>query len=102
GGAFLAGGLGLNTPFGTIYSTNLTSDVDVGVGRWSADQFYEALHRGKSMSGHNLYPAMPYPYMTQTTRMDSDAIFAFLKTIPPAHVQARSNGLPFPLHITLL
>ncbi len=102
GGAFLAGGLGLNTPFGTIYSTNLTSDVDVGVGRWSADQFYEALHRGKSMSGHNLYPAMPYPYMTQTTRMDSDAIFAFLKTIPAAHVQARSNGLPFPFNIRLL
>ena len=102
GGAFLAGGLALNTPFGTIYSTNLTSDVDVGVGRWSADQFYDALHHGKSMSGQNLYPAMPYPYMTQTTRMDSDAIFAFLKTIPAAHVQARSNDLPFPFNVRLL
>ncbi len=96
GGGFLGGGFGLNTPFGTIYSTNLTSDVNAGVGSWSADQFYAALHDGTSGGGHPLYPAMPYPYTTRATRADSDAMLAFLKTVPAVNEHQPPNSLSFP------
>src|SRR5678816_1305166 len=61
-GAPFAGGFGLNTPFGTIYSTNLTSDPETGIGRMSPETFYAALHNGVSPKGPQLYPAMPYNY----------------------------------------
>ncbi len=60
----LAGGLGLNTPFGVIYSANITSDKETGIGDWTTDQFYQAMHDGKAIDGENLYPAFPYPWFT--------------------------------------
>ena len=65
GGPTLAGGFALATPFGVIYSTNLTADPETGVGRLSADQFYAALHRGVGPKGGQIYPAMPYNYLTR-------------------------------------
>jgi mono/diheme cytochrome c family protein len=98
GGAPLAGSFGLRTPFGVIYSTNLTSDAQTGIGRLSGDQFYNALHHGVGPRGGNIYPAMPYNYFTRVTRADSDAILAYLKTTPPVSARRPPNRLTFPLN----
>jgi mono/diheme cytochrome c family protein len=102
GGKWFAGGLGLQTPFGTIYSSNLTSDRDSGLGGWTAEQFYRAVHQGRSVGGKRLYPAMPYPHLTVLSRADTDAIFAFLKTVPPEKYVEPPNRLPFPFNIRLM
>lgn len=99
GSAPLAGGLALNTPFGTIYSTNITPDKDTGIGGWTKEQFRRALKQGKDDEGHNLYPAMPYTYYAHATDADVDAIYDYLQTVKPAHAEDRANGLPFPLNI---
>lgn len=84
GGAPFAGGRSIDTPFGTVYSTNLTPDAANGIGKWSADDFWRALHEGKSRDGRLLSPAFPYPNYTQVSREDSDAIYAYLRTLPAA------------------
>jgi mono/diheme cytochrome c family protein len=99
GGEPLAGGFGLHTPFGVIYSSNITSDRDTGVGSWSSEQFYQAMHDGKGASGENLYPAFPYPWFHLASRDDDDAILAFLKTTPAVHYTPPQNGLHFPMSI---
>jgi mono/diheme cytochrome c family protein len=99
GGEPLAGGLDMHTPFGVIYTSNITSDRDTGIGNWTNDQFYQAMHDGKAEDGSNLYPAFPYPWFHLTTREDDDAIFAFLKTTPPVHYTPPENGLHFPMNI---
>jgi mono/diheme cytochrome c family protein len=91
-----AGGLPMVTPFGTLYSPNITPDPQWGIGNWSADDFYNMLHTGRSRNGTLLYPAMPFPAYTKVTRQDSDAIFAYLSSLPPAHVANRENELRFP------
>jgi mono/diheme cytochrome c family protein len=102
GGGLLGGGFGLNTPFGTIYSTNLTSDPNAGIGAWTAEQFYGALHDGTSPGGGAIYPAMPYPYTTRVTRLDSDAMLAFLKTVPAVNEHQPANSLSFPFSMRSL
>lgn len=102
GGVFLAGGRALNTPFGSIYSTNLTSDRETGVGDWTSDEFYVALHDGIQRRAGPMYPAMPYPYTTRATRADSDAILAFLKTVAPVNERRPPNALSFPFNIRSL
>jgi len=99
GGEPLAGGLGLKTPFGVIYSSNITSDRATGVGDWSDEQFYRAMHDGRSADGENLYPAFPYPWFHLASRDDDDAILAFLKTTPAARYTPPQNGLHFPMDI---
>lgn len=93
-----AGGVPLNTPFGTIYGTNITPDKEHGIGNWSADDFYRALHDGKSPQ-HQLYPAMPYTSYRMLTREDSDAIYAYLMNIKPVRVADQENGLRFPFNL---
>jgi mono/diheme cytochrome c family protein len=96
GGAAYAGGRGLETPFGTVVSSNLTPDDATGLGRWSAAHFWRAMHHGRSMDGRLLYPAFPYTDYTLVTREDSDALFAYLRSLPPV-VQARpAHALRFP------
>lgn len=95
-GQAFAGGLPMVTPFGTIYSPNITPDPDYGIGNWTADDFYRMLHTGRSRDGTLLYPVMPFPAYTKVTRADSDAIFAYLSSIPPLHVPNRENELRFP------
>ncbi|HEY8050200.1 MAG TPA: cytochrome c, partial [Ramlibacter sp.] len=70
GGAAYAGGRGIATPFGTVYAGNLTPDPETGLGRWSASDFWRALHDGRSREGRLLYPAFPYPDFTHVTRQD--------------------------------
>ncbi|WP_428419873.1 c-type cytochrome [Methylibium sp.] len=96
GGVAYAGGRGIETPFGTVFSSNLTPDDATGLGRWSAAHFWRAMHHGRSMDGRLLYPAFPYTDYTLVTREDSDALFAYLRSLPPV-VQARPpHVLRFP------
>ena len=96
GGAPYAGGVGMETPFGTVFAGNLTPHQEAGIGRWSAAHFWRALHNGRSMDGRLLYPAFPYPSFTRVTREDSDAIYAYLRTVPPAPTPNTAHKLRFP------
>lgn len=78
-----AGGRKLNTPFGQFVTPNITPDKETGIGSWSGEDFWQALHYGKSKDGRNLYPAFPYTEYTKVTRPDADAIFAYLRSLPP-------------------
>jgi mono/diheme cytochrome c family protein len=97
GGEPLAGGLGLKTPFGVIYTANITSDEETGIGSWTSEQFYKAMHDGIDDEGRNLYPAFPYPWFRLVSREDDDAILAFLKTTPAVAYTPPKNDLTFPL-----
>ncbi len=98
GGQPFAGGLGLNTPFGMIYTSNITPDRNTGIGAWTAEQFYHAMHDGKGAHGENLYPAFPYPWFRRVSREDDDAIFAYLMTVPPVSYAPPKTDLPFPFN----
>ncbi len=92
-----AGGLPLNTPFGTIYSTNITPDAETGIGSWSLEAFTRAMRAGVSRDGHLLYPAFPYPHFTRMSDDDIGALYAYLMARTPVHAPARANQLTFPL-----
>ena len=96
GGAPYAGGRLIETPFGRVYGSNLTPDGANGIGAWSADDFWRALHHGKSKVGRLLYPAFPYPSFTRVTRTDADALFAYLRTVAPVAQPNRAHELRFP------
>lgn len=96
GGLPFAGGRSIPTPFGTFYSPNITQDARHGIGRWSADDFWRALHNGKAPGGTLLYPTFPYTNFTKISRADSDAMFAYLKTIAAVSQPNREHQLKFP------
>lgn len=96
GGRPYAGGRGLLTPFGTVYAGNLTPDPLTGLGQWSADDFWRALHLGRSRDGRLLAPAFPYTEFTQVVRPDSDALFAYLRSLAPVVQPNRPHELRFP------
>lgn len=91
-----AGGRGVDTPFGTVFSSNLTADKNTGIGNWSASDFWRALHHGRSRDGRLLYPVFPYTSYTQITRADSDALFAYLSSLPAVEQPNRSHTLRWP------
>ena len=99
GGAPFAGGVAVPTVFGTIYSSNITPDRETGIGSWSADEFWRALHDGKGKSGEYLYPAFPYPNYTRITRPDADAIYAYLMSLPAVRRPNQENTLRFPYSV---
>ena len=84
GGAPYAGGAAINSPFGALYAPNITPDPVHGIGAWSDDDFYRAMHEGVGRQGQYLYPAFPYQWFTKVTRDDVLAIRAFLKTVAPS------------------
>jgi mono/diheme cytochrome c family protein len=96
GGAAWAGGRAIDTPFGVVYSSNLTPDARTGIGAWNADDFWRALHHGRSRDGRLLYPAFPYPNYTEVTRADADAMFAFLRTVPAVQRENTPHALRWP------
>lgn len=98
GGAAFAGGRAIETPFGIVYGSNLTPDADTGIGDWSSDDFWNAMHEGRAKDGRLLYPAFPYPYFTRVTREDSDAIYAYLRGLPAVHKPNRPHALRFPFN----
>ena len=96
GGEPYAGGRGIETPFGTIYTSNLTPDEANGIGSWSPAHFWRAMHNGRSKDGRLLYPAFPYNNFTLVTREDSDALLAYLKSLKPVSQPTQPNMLRFP------
>jgi mono/diheme cytochrome c family protein len=99
GGVPLAGGLRVDTPFGYMLSPNITPDVETGIGRYTADEFYRALHAGIRRSGEDMYPTMPYDFYTKVTRADVDAIFAYLRSVPPVRNKVKVDHLSFPFDL---
>ncbi|MFK3737225.1 cytochrome c [Massilia sp. TN1-12] len=97
-GPAYAGGLGLRTPFGTIYSTNITPDPETGIGRWTLPAFRRALREGTSRDGHLLYPAFPYIHYTRMSDNDIELAYRYLMTRTPVHAPAPANDLLFPLN----
>jgi mono/diheme cytochrome c family protein len=95
----LSGGLYLNTPFGKMSTPNLTPDKETGIGSWTDDQFYRALHAGIRNDGAYLYPGLPYPWYTKVTREDVMAIKAYLFSLPPVHAPRKPNHLVFPFNV---
>ncbi|HZX30011.1 MAG TPA: cytochrome c [Rhodocyclaceae bacterium] len=96
GSRIFSGNRPLPTPFGTLYSPNITPDPETGIGQWSADDFYNMMHTGRSRDGSLLYPAMPFAAYTKVTREDCDAIFAYLKSVPPVRQPNRPHDMHFP------
>ena len=97
GGRPFAGNYVLNTPIGKIRTPNLTPDDETGLGKWTADDFYRALHEGIDNEGSYLYPAFPFAWYTKVTRNDSDAIFAYLRSLEPVKEPRKPSEIPFPL-----
>jgi mono/diheme cytochrome c family protein len=95
-GKIFAGGLPMKTPFGTLYTSNITPDLQTGIGMWTSDQFYQMMHNGRFPDGGLVYPAMPFASYTKVTREDSDAIYAYLRSIPPVKQINRPHDLKFP------
>jgi mono/diheme cytochrome c family protein len=96
GGKPYAGGAAIPTPFGVFYGPNITPDRDTGIGSWTEDDFWRALHQGKSPSGALLYPAFPYTEYTRISRADADALYAYLRTVPAVAQKSRPHDLDFP------
>ncbi|MFC5427511.1 c-type cytochrome [Paraburkholderia denitrificans] len=94
----LAGGLAIQTPFGKIYSPNITPDRDTGIGRWSNTDFLRAMHEGIGKGGERLYPAFPYVEFTRVNERDVLAIRAYLNTVAPVHYRPPPNELRFPFN----
>jgi mono/diheme cytochrome c family protein len=98
GGGYMAGGVAIETPFGQIYSTNITPDTETGIGNWSLEDFQKSMSQGVRPDGQHLYPAFPYTAFTKLTDTDTRAIFFYLKSLPPVRQTASKNGLGFPFN----
>lgn len=98
-GEFMAGGVAFETPFGTLYSTNITPDADTGIGNWSDRDFLNAMRHGVRPENEHLYPAFPYTAYTRISNEDIAAIYAYLQSIPPVNQTAPENELSFPFSI---
>ncbi|HEX3946032.1 MAG TPA: cytochrome c [Rhizomicrobium sp.] len=101
GGRPFNGGRGLRTPFGTIYTPDISGDTATGIGKWTQPQFFRALNDGVAANGTHLYPAFPFPHFTIISREDSDAILAYLKTVPGVADTPPANRLPFPINLRI-
>lgn len=98
GGKPFAGGLPMQTPIGTIYSTNITPSTKTGIGGYSYDEFAAALRDGIAKDGHRLYPAMPYPSYAKLSDADMRALYAYFMTGIDAVEQPNRDGdIPWPL-----
>jgi mono/diheme cytochrome c family protein len=96
GGRPFAGGRPLETPLGTVFTTNITPDPETGIGRWSRKAFARALRDGVALNGNLLYPAFPYDHFTHASDPDIDALYAFLMTRPAVQARAPANRLKEP------
>ena len=97
-GSPYAGGQGIQTPFGTVYATNITPDPTTGIGQWTLDAFRRAMRDGIDREGRHLYPVLPYPHFIHATDDDIAAMYAFLMTREPVTRQAPKNHLTFPFN----
>ncbi|OGT53359.1 MAG: hypothetical protein A3E84_00985 [Gammaproteobacteria bacterium RIFCSPHIGHO2_12_FULL_42_13] len=97
-GIAFAGGLAMATPFGTIYTPNITPDKETGIGNWTDEQFIKAMHEGISPSGEYYFPAFPYLYFNQITVPDLRAIKVYLESIPAVHQENHENNMVWPFN----
>lgn len=97
-GGLLAGGVAFETPFGKIYSTNITPDAETGIGKWTGEQFLQSLRQGMRADGEHLYPVFPYTAFTKITDTDAAALFVYLKSVPAVRYQAPENEISFPFN----
>jgi nicotinate dehydrogenase subunit B len=93
-----AGGRAIETPFGTIYSTNITPDIETGIGNWSYPAFERAMREGIHRDGHHLYPAFPFTHYAKATDADLQALYAYLMAQAPVHAKNRKQALGFPFN----
>jgi mono/diheme cytochrome c family protein len=99
GGEAFAGGEPMHSPFGTIYSSNITPDPETGIGRWSEEAFGRAMRKGVRDDGAHLYPAFPYDRFTRVSDEDNRALYAYLMSLPPVRSTPPKNDLAFPFNI---
>jgi mono/diheme cytochrome c family protein len=99
GGEIYAGGYAMATPFGVIYSTNITPDLETGIGAWSKAAFARAMREGVGRDGSHLFPAFPYDHFTKLSDDDVEALYAYFMTRPPVRATAPTNTIPFPFNI---
>ncbi len=99
GGRPYAGGHSLDTSIGTFVTPNITPDRETGIGLWNEDDFWRALHDGKGRNGSPLYPAFPYTEYTRVTREDSDALFAYLQSLPSVQQRNPPSRINFPYNL---
>jgi mono/diheme cytochrome c family protein len=95
-GAPFAGGRAFETPFGKVYSVNITPDPDTGIGSWTSRQFLRSLRKGLRANDQHLYPVFPYPALTKITDEDAAALFAYLKSVPAARYDVPKNEMSWP------
>ncbi|KRR15079.1 aldehyde dehydrogenase [Bradyrhizobium jicamae] len=98
-GILNAGGKPLPTPFGTIYSTNITPDIETGIGAWSYPAFERAMREGIHRDGRHLYPAFPYTHFAKTTDADMQALYAYLMAQPAVRAETPTSTLAFPFNV---
>jgi mono/diheme cytochrome c family protein len=101
GGKAFAGGLPIKTPFGTIFSTNITPDSETGIGRWPESAFQRAMRKGVDIEGRHLYPAFPYDHFTLVSDEDNKALYAYLMTREPVANTPPANTLTFPYNVRI-
>jgi mono/diheme cytochrome c family protein len=99
-GPAFAGNFPLKTPFGTIYTSNITPDAETGIGTWSKEAFRRSMKEGVNRKGHHLYPAFPYDQFTKVKDADIDAIYAYLMAaVAPVRETTREDDFGFPFNI---
>lgn len=96
GGSAMTGGVAFETPFGTVYSTNITPDEETGIGGWTLEHFSRAMREGERPDGEHLYPVFPYTAFTRVSDEDIAALYAYLQTVPAARYTPPANTLGFP------
>ncbi|WP_110947244.1 c-type cytochrome [Pseudomonas bohemica] len=99
GKPLFSGGVVLDTPFGKLLGANITPDPVNGIGRWTFEDFQNAMSKGHGLDGKRLYGAMPFTAYTKVLREDNLAIFAYLKTVEPVDTKVETNQLPFPFNV---
>ncbi|MCF5393097.1 c-type cytochrome, partial [Pseudomonas syringae] len=101
-GKLFDGGYALETPFGKLLASNITSDKKTRIGAWSEQEFTRAVREGKGRHGENLYPAMPYNAYVKVNDQDMHDLWAYMQTVPAVDNAVVSNQLPFPFNIRLM
>lgn len=99
GGEFMAGGVAFETPYGRLYSTNITPDPETGIGAWSRQDFVASMRHGVRPGGEHLYPAFPYTAFTRISDSDLAAMHAYLQAVPPVRREAPPNDMRFPFNL---
>ncbi len=99
GGGELAGGVEFHTPFGLLYSTNITPDKRTGIGEWTFEDFYRSMKAGIRPDGDHLYPAFPYTDFAKLTDEDIASLFLYLQTVEPIEASTPPNNIDFPFNL---